>query len=205
MIFRLTDQFLLEGAPNVTCFHLLLRAGSAYVPLLGASSRWIFKVCETEVTAPSLGNFLQSLIALTGNFFTSVMLEFPWLHLWLFPHARCLCTCKKRLILSSLTLPTRVSRFTCVMCECDLILANLSSFWFSSSVWLAQLSLCWGLTEMCRRFMKWNILSHALSLTYFWKSLEKHWKYRWNTQFSPQKSSVIVVQLQRTSNMLNIL
>lgn len=81
MIFRLADQFLLEGTPAVTCSHLLLRAGPANVPLLQASSRCIFKVYETEVTASSLSNFLQSLIALMGNFILLSMLEFPWLQL----------------------------------------------------------------------------------------------------------------------------
>lgn len=68
MSSRLTDQFFLEGTPNVTCSHLLLRAGPAYVPLLGALSRGVLKVCQTEVTAHSLDNLLQSLTAPTGNF-----------------------------------------------------------------------------------------------------------------------------------------
>lgn len=90
MIFRHIDQFLSEGTPKVTRSCLLLRAGPACVPFLGASSRWIFKVCGTEVTAASLGNLLLSLIVLVGNILLLSSWNFPACSLWLFPHASCL-------------------------------------------------------------------------------------------------------------------
>lgn len=201
MIFRLTDWFWLEGTPNVTCWS---EQGQPMPPCLenrpGEFSR--------SMGLKSLHPFWATCSEFNCShwkFFTSIMLEFPWLQ----PVAvsSCLLSVRLREGSDSVLAGTAHARErVCVMCECDLILANLSSFWFSSSVWLAQLSLCWGLmTKTCRRFMKRNILSHALPLTYFWKSFEKHWKYKWNSQFSPHKSSVIVVQLQRMLNMLNIL
>lgn len=77
MIFRLTDRFWLEGTPNVTCWS---EQGQPMPPCL--------ENCPDEFSR-SMG--LKSLHPFWANcsefncshwkFFTSIMLEFPWLQL----------------------------------------------------------------------------------------------------------------------------
>lgn len=115
-----------------------------------------------------------------GYFLLPSCWNFLGCNLWLFPRACWLCTCEKGLIPSLLKLPMHVSRFACVICECDLILTNLSSFRFFL-VWLAQLSLCWGLmTEMCRKFETKHFVTcfvFDLFLKKFWEALEIQVKF----------------------------
>lgn len=185
-----TYQFFSKGSPNVTCSHL--RAGPAHVSLLGELSRIIFKVCQTAVTAWVFCNLLQNLIALTGIFLLLSPWNFPGSNLQLFLVAHALV--RRIQFCPSWKCPSTWGNVN-VVCKCDPHQPFLLFSLASSAVAL--------LRSDGRNTSEVYEMKHSVRcLTRLWKGFEKHWKHRWNSQLPLQKSSIVVVQLQTTLNML---